>query len=249
MTGSQTQTQHRAPTSSPNGPTSTGQNQYLVGENALATMTSSIDKGGMRGIGLLLMAIAEFSLKKKAVDLAKDYYDTNKRDYDHFRSVHQPLIQGSVQEAFNNAMNPTYNYDTYASVPAGIAKTSILDKQWFETRRRLSRYNIGQAQRINYDFAALRSHAVVAGWNIATRYEYAWTDDHNNRAFDKKLAVTNIGIGVGNIVRQGLSAAVGNLATSYDHIGDTIASIGNGVSAKAGYFAGIDNAQQRYRNE
>lgn len=225
-----------------NGYTGTGQTQFLGGEDAVATLSQSIDKGGMRGIGLLAAAIAEYTLKKKAVDLAKDYYNVNRQDYQFFQSVHQPAIASTANEAFSG-LNPTYAYDMYASVLAGVVKVNKIDKQWYEARRRIPKYNIGQQQRLDYDMAQARAHAITAGWNAGTRYELTWTDEHNTRAFNRKAAIVNVGIGVGNIVREGLAASVSNLATSYDAIGDTVASIGNGYAAYSGY----NDARQQVR--
>lgn len=238
---------NRTTNNSLNGITGSGQNQYFAGDMAVAQATSTIDKGGMRGIGLLAMAIAEFALKKKAIDLAEDYYNTNKKDYDFFRSVHQTPMAQTASEAFS-ASNAPVNSDLYASVPAGIAKAGIIDRQWFEARRRIPKYNVGQQRRLDYDMAVARVSAVAAGWNIGIRYELNWADAWNNRVFDRKIAVANMGIGVGNIVRQGLAASVSNLATAYDGIGDTIAAIGNGYAAKTGYIAGRTETADRYAN-
>lgn len=217
-----------------NGYTSAGQNQFLGGQDAIATLSQSIDKGGMRGIGLLAMAIAEFTLKKKAVDLAKDYYNVNAQDYSFFQTVHQPAIASTANEAFSS-LNSTYAYDQYASVLPAIAKVNKIDRQWYEARRRIPKYNIGQQRRLDYDMAQARAHAVTAGWNAGIRYELNWTDDHNTRAFNRKAAIVNVGIGIGNTVREGLASSVSSLATSYDAIGDTVASIGNGYAAYSGY--------------
>lgn len=226
----------------------TGKTQTQVGGSGMeiAAASQSIDKGGMRGIGLLAMVIAEISLKKKAYDIAKDYYNTNRQDYDFFRNNHQGPMANTAAEAFG-PNNPQYGYDLYAAVPAGIAKSAIIDKQWWEARRRIPKYNAGQRRRLDYDMAVAKAHGVVAGWNIATRYEYNWTDEHNNRRFDKKITVANMGIGVGNIVAQGLSAAVGSVTNSYDNIGDTLATLGNGYMAKSGYEAGRRYTKDVYK--
>jgi hypothetical protein len=215
------------------GISGTGQTQPLAGEDS-TSLDTSISKGGMRGLGLLAAAIAEYELKKKAVDLAKDYYNVNQQDYVFFQTVHQPAIGSSANEVFSS-LNPTYNYDFYASVPAAIAKVNNTDKQWYEARRRIPKYNIGQQRRLDYDMGIARAHAVTAGWNAGIRYELSWVDDHNNRAFNRKAAVVNVGLGIGNIVREGLASSVTSLSTSYDAIGDTVASIGNGYAAYSGY--------------
>lgn len=236
------------PVSSMNGYSGQGQTQMFAGDSGGQAAMQSVNKGGMRGLGLLAIAIAEVALKKKAIDLGKDYYKTNKKDYDFFKRVHQPMVQATVTEAMSAISNPYYLPDTYVSAPAGIVKASILDKQWYEARRRNPKYAVGIGRRLDYDFAIQRTHGVVAGWNLGRRYEEVWADEHNNRAFDKKISVSNIGVAQGNIVRQGLSAAVGNLASSFDNLGDTISSIGNGAAKAKGYEAGRAATQQRYRD-
>lgn len=217
-----------------NGYTGRNQNQFMAGQGAIATLNTSIDKGGMRGIGLLAAAIAEFELKQKTIDLATDYYNTNARDYAFFTSVHQPAIGASANEAFG-INNPNYNWDFYASVPAAIAKVNKIDKQWFQARKRIPKYNIGQQARLDYDMGVIRLHAIAAGWNAGIRYELTWVEDHNNRAFARRASIVQTGIGVGNIIRSGLASSIASLSTSYDTMGDTIASIGNGYAAYSGY--------------
>jgi hypothetical protein len=223
-----------------------GQDQPGSGSDALTIANQSLNKGGMRGIGLLAIVLAEAALKKESVDLAEDYYRINKKDYEFFVSVHQPAIQQTVTEAMSPVDNPIYQHDYYASAPAGMAKSAILDKQWFETRRRVSRYSIGLQRRIDYDFAIRRLHGIVGGWNIGRRYEMAYADEHNNRRFDRKIEASNIGIGVGNIVRQGLASSTAGLASAYDNLGDTISTIGNGLAANSGYKAGRADTSARY---
>lgn len=217
-----------------NGYTGRSQNQFMAGQQAIATLNVGIDKGGMRGIGLLAAAIAEFELKQKTIDLANDYYNTNAKDYSFFTGVHQPAIGASASEAFG-INNPTYNWDFYASVPAAIAKVNKIDKQWFQARKRIPKYNIGQQARLDYDMGIIRMHAIAAGWNAGIRYELTWVEDHNNRAFARRASIVQTGIGVGNIIRSGLANSISSLSTSYDAMGDTIASIGNGYAAYSGY--------------
>lgn len=248
MSGDKTEAT-KSSTNPVNGYTGARQDQMFNTDGARATLVGSIDKGGMRGIGLLAMALAEAKLKRDTIELAEDYYNVNKKDYDAFVSIHQGPISQTVSEAMSSVTNPAYEYDLYASIPAGIAKTSISDKQWFETRRRMPRYATGAQKRVDYEFALARTHAVVAGWNIGTRYEINYADEHNNRRFDRKITASNIGIGIGNIVRQGLASSVSRLASSYDDLGDTISTIGNGLAARSGYNAGRQIAGDRYKSE
>lgn len=217
---------------SQNGYSGVGQTQMVAGEDAVTTLASSIDKGGMRGLGLLAIAIAEYELKQKVIDLGQDYYNINKQDYQFFTNNHQPAIAQSAGEVMSGTLNPTFSYDFYASLPGGIASTSINEAQWYEARRRIPKYNIGQQRRLDYDMGIARTHAVLSGWNLGTRYELTWTDQHNLRAFDRKVAMANIGLGIASMVRQGLASAVGEVSRAYDSLGDTLASFGNGWAAK-----------------
>lgn len=228
--------------------TGAGQFQLFNDSPSQATLTNGMDKGGLRGVAMLFVMLAEWKAKKKSIELAEDYYKLNKRDYDFFKATHQPGMAASATEAMNPTTNPNYTPDYYASSAAGVAKAGIADRQWFETRRRAHRYAIGRQRKVDYDFALLRLHAVIAGWNVARRYEYTYAQTHNNRAFDRKLGVANVGIGVGNIVRQGLAASVGKLASAYDVIGDTVSSIGNGLAAYSGYRAGRENTRERFKS-
>src|SRR5699024_11959327 len=85
---------------SPNGPTAIGQNQMGASGMEVTTAVNSVDKGGMRGAGLIAMTIAEVALKKEASDLAADYYNTNRKDYDFFKNLHRTPMQQTALEAF-----------------------------------------------------------------------------------------------------------------------------------------------------
>lgn len=226
-----------------NGYSGKSQTQWGAGEESAV---GSIDKGGMRGLGLIAVMVAEVLLKKKATDLAEDYYKTNKKDYDFFIAQHQGPIAQTAGEAFDETVNPEYREDHYFAGAAALAKTAIVDKQWFEARRRVHRYATGMQRRIDFEFARIRMHGMVGAWNLGRRYEMNWVDDRNNRRYDRRIAVANIGIGVGNIVAQGLSSSVQRLSSAYDHIGDTVSTIGNGLAANTGYRAGRRDTQERF---
>lgn len=231
----------------PNGYTGKGQTQFLASGSEVASMTASVNKGGMRGIAVALIALAEAKLKADTLDLAEDYYEVNKKDYDAFIAIHKDPIAQTVSEAMSPTINPTYTYDLYASVPSGIGKMLLTDRQWFQVRRRAHRYATGMQKRIDYQFSIARMHAIASGWNIGRRYEINWADDHNNRRFDRIIAASNIGIGVGNIVRAGLASSVSKLASAQDNLGDTISTVGNGLAARSGYIAGRHDTGERYK--
>lgn len=228
------------------GYTKENQTQWMNGENAVATILGSVNKGGMRGVGLLAVTLAEAKLKVDTYKLARDYYNTNKKDYDFFKSTHQAPIQASAQDAMSNTTNPPYVADFYASAPAGMAASAQIDKSWWETMRRTGRYARGLRQKITYEMALIRAHAIVGGWNTGRRYELTFADEHNNRRFDRKVEIANIGLGVGNIVAQGLASSVSKLAAAQDNLGDIAATIGNGLAAQTGYNKARQNVSEAY---
>lgn len=211
-----------------------------------ADLGQPLSPGGMRGIGLLAFMAAQIVLKLETLKLARDYYSTNKRDFDFFKATHQPGMAVTAFEAMSSTLNPMVAPDEYASSPAGLSTSKTVDRKWFETRRRIGRYNTGAQRRVDYDFAVLRSAAVASGWNMGRRYELAWADTRNERAYNRKLAMANVGIQAGNTMRQGLATAVGNLQSAYTGLGDSVLSVANGYYAKTGYEQGRTQARERY---
>jgi hypothetical protein len=214
--------------------------------DATSIATSSLTSGGMRGLGIVAFIIAQITLKNKTLKIAKNYYKTAKRDVDFFIATHEPGATESVSEAMSDISNPKYAPDLYASAPAGISKSKAVELQWFAARRRMHRYNLGAMRRLDYDMARVRTAAAVSGWNMGRRYELAWSDAHNERRFKKRLAMANLGIGMGNIIREGLATAVENLSNASNEVSNTVASIGNGYFAKQGYEDARNDIRKRY---
>lgn len=210
----------------------------MNGPDSMSMVNMPTTGGGMRGIGLVALILSQVALKLETVNIAKDYYKQNKKDFDNFKATHQSGAVQSVSEAMSEITNPKYTPDEYASVPAGISKAKIVEQAWFAARRRTHRYATGAQQRLDYDFAVLKVSAVATGWNAGRRYEQAWADGHNERRFNRKMVMANLGIAQGNIVKQGLSTAVGNVSKAYSGLSSEIGSIGNGYFKKQGYEDG-----------
>lgn len=218
------------------------------GRSATESMTvSPPDFGGMRGVGLFIMILAHAALVQKAIKLAKDYYKTNKKDYDFWKAYYRAPSAVTAAEAFSSVVNPTYVADLYASTPGGISKMRGVERKWFEARRRTHRYAVGAQRRLDYDMAVMRTSAVIAGWNMGRRYEINWADVHNDRAFNRKLAVANLGMAAGNQAMQGLATATGKLTQAYNDVGDELSSLGNGAYQHSGYNAGRQYAKDKYK--
>lgn len=218
----------------------------ISGPDSLAMANAGMTSGGMRGLGLVAFLLAQIYLKLETVKLAKGYYETNKADFDFFKATHQPGAVQSVSEAMSGVTNPEYAPDLYASAPAGLSRAKVIDQTWFNVRRRTHRYATGAQERLDYDLAILRAGAICSGWNAGRRYELAWADAHNERRFARKVSMANLGIAVGNVVRQGLATSVVNLGQAYSGLSSTIGAIGNGYFRKEGYEDARKDVRARY---
>lgn len=205
--------------------------------------------GGMRGVGIVALILAQVYLKLETVKLAKNYYKTNRKDFDKFKATYQPGTIASVSEAMSDVTNPKYVVDNYASSPAGISKSKLIDIAWFSTRRRISRYNVGAQERLDYDMSLLRASAVATGWNMGRRYEQSWTDAHNERRFNKKISMANLGLAAGNIIAAGLATAVGKVSDAQSGLASSIGSIGNGYARKIGYEQGRSDTRKSFNKD
>jgi hypothetical protein len=229
--------------------TYTGGNQTQFGATAQDVAANSGGKsaGGMRGIGLIAFVIGQILLERKAQSLAQDYYNVNKQDFDFFVATHQAPMAASAAEAFNPTLNPTYVQDKYVATPAAAARVAELDRQWYMARRSLSRYATGAGQRTDYEFAKSRSQQMVMNWFLGYRSEFTYAVDHNERAFNRKVMVVNIGIGAGNEVARGLASAAGNLDKAYGQLGNQFGSLASGLSGKIGQEQGKADAKADYK--
>lgn len=225
------------------------QNVSGVGPAASSALAAPINFAGLRGLGALAFIIAQVILKVKALKIAKNYYKTNKKDFDYFVRTYQPAQTASVSEVTSLSLNPKYIPDTYASAPAGMGTAKVVDRKWFESRRRMNRYNTGSQRRIDYDFAMLRTAALVSGWNMGLRYEQSWADAHNERRINKIVSMANVGITAGNIVRQGLATAVEGLQNATNSAGDALAAVGNGYFESKGDAAGTKYVKDRIASD
>lgn len=219
----------------------------LGADNAdgVAALSQPPSLGGMRGIGVAAMLVAQVALKFKTLELMRDYYNANLGDFNFFVATYEPASAASAAEVMSPTQNPAYAQDQYASTAAGMAASKNIDQQWFGVRRRMHRYAVGAQNRVDYEYALLRGAALVSGWNAGRRYEQAWADAHNERRINRQIAMANVGIQAGNIIRAGLATAVSGLGKAYDSVGDSLAAIGNGYYELKGSNDGRDFAKAR----
>lgn len=218
----------------------------VPGQDLIQSGLSTISKGGMRAAGLIAAMIAEATLRTKMADLAQDYYAQSQNDFNYYTANFLPGIQRTAQEAMSATTNPQVAPDKYASNAAGVGMSAITEKKWFEARRRIPKYNTGQARRLDYDFAVARLQSGSVGWMLGVRYEDTWALAHNKRAWRRKVSVANIGLEIGNTVRHGLANATSSLASGYKEVEGTVASVGNGLAASLGYDAGRETTHKQF---
>lgn len=217
---------------------SRGQRQFYGGDQAASMAMNGVAKGGMRSLGLVFILKKELELQRMAIDLAKDYFDINKKDYQFFSDIVFPELMRLKNQVTEEAKEAREKPDLKASLLAGMAQVATVDKAYFDKMRKIPRYNIGQKLRLTYEMEQMRHMAMAAGWGMAYRYEINYFRDRNNRLWDRRVAVANAGVGVGNITSQGLSSAVSNLSSAYNRKADYIAAFGNGLASFAGYSDG-----------
>ncbi len=223
------------------------QTQYAATAQDGAALSGGKSAGGMRGIGLIAFVLGQIFLNNKANDLAKDYYNVNKQDFDFFTAVHQQPMAESAAEAFNPVDNPAYVQDLYAATPAAAARVAETDRQWLIARKSLSRYATGAGQRVDYEYAKNRVALFAANWYLGYRSELTYAQDHNERQFNRQVMVVNIGIGAGNEVAKGLASAESGLSKAYTSLGNQFGSAASGLSGSIGQQQGKADTKADYK--
>ena len=228
-------------------------NTYGSDSVAVSNLISGFNWGGMRGKAAATCIAAQLGVEYQNYLTAKSYYQTNHQDFLFWNGLYQPLLAPILNEAITRPWYTTGVYtpqygalDYLASTGRGQSKASVkLDREWFNTRRRASKYHIGYGRRIDYKFAMARFNSELEGWNLGFRYE-----DHRKQMYDEqrhahRTEILNIGIGVGQIARRGLATAVETLNESRSRLGSEFGSIGNGLATTAMYQNG---QQDRFKN-
>lgn len=223
------------------------QNQWGSDAGAVGNISSSKTAGGMRGLGLIALVLGQLYIDNKIIDLASDYYKVNLQDFQFFQSTHQAPMAATAAEAFNPALNPAYVQDKYVAIPASAARVAELDRRWLASRKSLSRYATGAAQRLDYEYAKQRTAQMAASWFLGWHSELAYAQEHNERQFNRKVTVVNIGIGVGNEVARGLASAAGSMNNALTGAGNQLGSIASGLSQDIGQRKGAADTRQMYR--
>ena len=216
----------------------------------------SIDGGGFSGVAGLALLIAQFGIALEQYNLAKKYYDTNLIDFDFFETNYGgaggPLVTHKNQ-AFNTLFtglsgaggNPqTYTPDYEPMIAASLGRVKAYDEKWFQTRRRIGRYNVGLGRQIDYNFYMMRRRAAVTSWVSGRRMEDARKDMLDDQIQTHKVQALNFGITAGNVARQGLASATSTAMHAFDEMGSRVGGLSSGLGKYAGYKAGMESGQK-----
>jgi hypothetical protein len=156
-------------------------------------------------------------------------------------------MAASAAEAFDPVKNPAYITDKFVHIPAAAARVAEVDRQWLVARKSLSRYAVGAGQRIDYEYAKNRTQQMAASWFLGWRGEINYAQAHNERRFNRKVMMVNVGVGAGNAVSQGLATAAGNLGNAYGSLGNQFGSLASGLGEEIGRRQGQEETNKTYK--
>jgi hypothetical protein len=228
-----------------------GQTTSPVSSATLSPSLATLAMGGTR-VFAIYAAYQQLQSLKQNLTIAKNYYNTNKQDFDFWNTTYNPKMLVALNEGMtrpyytNSNFTPQYGaLDYTASVGRGQSRASLkTDKEWFQTRRRIGKYNVGQGHRIDLKYALARLNSEFEGWNLGFRYE-----DNRKMVYDEQrhahqAEILNLGIGSGNAARAGLSTAVQGLSEAKAQRAGTLGSLSNGLSTFAGYAQQTQDIRQ-----
>lgn len=202
----------------------------------------TIDGGSGTGILGAAIALVQAYFAFEQVQLAEKYYDTNKQEFDFFKNNYQSRMQSHKNQAFTT---PFYTLDYNPMTGASLTRTKVYDEKWFQTRRRLPRYSLGQQRHVDYQFYMLRRKAAFSAYFTGRRVEQGRKDRYDEQIQTHKIQALNFGIAAGNIARQGLASAVETKMRATDELGSRIGGLANGLSRFSGYASGFNNASDK----
>lgn len=203
---------------------------------------SSFSLGGVR-IWPLVTALLQVNQLENNVQLAKNYYNQNKKDFDFWQSTYQSNMASALTEArtrpfyTSNTFTPQYGaLDYLASTGRGQSRASLrFDREWLNARRKVNRYNVGHGRRLDYKFAMGRFNAELEGWNLGFRFEDNRKMQYDEQRHAHQAEILNLGIGAGNAVRRGLATAVEGLSEAKSQTAGLFGSLSNGLSTYFGF--------------
>lgn len=213
-------------------------------------LAMSIQPGVFKNsIARLAVAAAQAYIINEQISLARDYYNTNKQDYDFWRVTYRDRMQGMRTEIYNESRRLFDRFLTpFCYKQSGASMSREVDKRWQDTMRRTNRYATGHHIAATQDFALVRHNAAVSGYNTGAELARHKVDTYDDRRHMRRLAILNIGLAAGNTAKTGLSASVGTVINAQNQLGSAVGAFGNGLSRLSGYTAGRSATRGQMRN-
>jgi len=202
------------------------QTHYAVDNSTVGDLVNNYSFGGIDGFAMAAVLAIQAGMLFANYTLAKDYYDTNKKDFDFFKNVYQTKMAPALAEAITR---PFYLPDYPSNTGRGVAKGQVtLDRQWFQTRRALGKYHVGLGRRVDYKYAMAKFNAELDGANLGLRYEDTRKQKYDEQRHAHQTEILNLGISAGNTARAGLATSMGTLMDARDQLSSQLSNIGNG---------------------
>lgn len=224
------------------------QDKASVGSNNLGSLLNNYGFGGISGFGMLAVEIAQYELLTQDLNTAQNYFDTNKQDFIFFTNTYEGKMASSLTEAMtrplyeSGTLLPQYGKQDYLAVLGrglSVAARKV-DRDWYLTRRRMGRYNIGLGKWLDYKFTIEKIQQGIQGWNLGFRFEDHRTEVYDEQRHANRVNILNLGIGVGNMAREGLATSVKSLSEARTQTSGQIAAVGNDL--------GYAGAKKTYEN-
>lgn len=221
-------------------------NTLSVSESPMNNSSLDASMGGTLSTGVAIAAASQVLLLQANLNLAQDYYDRNKTDFDFWASNYQSNMASALAEAmarplYQNSSTPTEiadygKLDYEASISRGRSVGARkLDRQWFAARKRINNYGVGMGRWIDYKFGVARLNEDLNGWNVGFRFEDHRMYQYNNQRHAHRTEILNLGIGYGNAARAGLASSVAALGESRAQLASQFGSLANGLAEKGAY--------------
>lgn len=222
---------------------------YVGGGQTTSPVAPNIDPsqspvvtGGTR-LYAFLLAVEQLNQLQQNLTIAQNYYAVNHQDFTFWNTTYNPRMVTALTEGMgrpyytNGVYTPQYGQlDYLASIGRGSNRASLkMDKAWLNTRRRVGRYNVGQAHRVDLKFALARFNSELEGWNLGYRYEDNRKQMYDEQRHAHQAEILNLGIGAGNAARAGLATAVKGLSEAKAQRAGQYGALSNGLSTFAGY--------------
>jgi hypothetical protein len=208
--------------------------------------------GGARDFSLLLANQQLVSLQK-TLSIAQNYYNENVQDFNFWNTTYNPKMSTSLNEAMTR---PFYTQGTFTSwygqldylsnTGRGQSTASYkYDKEWFFARRRVNKYNVGQAMRLDLKVGLARYNNELEGWNLGYRYEDNRKMMYDEQRHAHQAQILNLGIGAGNAARMGLATAVHGVTDALTQRASERGAMANGLAGFGGYFEQMQGIGQQ----